>query len=97
MTRHQLRHVVLVPLAAWAALGVAIVATCLYANWPHGPQKAAVTLLIAAAQALVSGVLFMRLDQASPLVRFAAVSGFVWLSYLFIFAFADYLTRAYPF
>lgn len=96
MTRRQWREVVLVPLAAWAALAAAIAVTCLYANLPNGPLKPAVALAIAAGQALVSGVLFMRLGRASALVRLAAAAGFLWLSLLFILAFADYLTRAYP-
>ena len=96
MTREQLKEVILVPCAAWGGLALAIVFTCLYANIPGGPQKTAVALAVASLQALASGIIFMRLGKSSALVRLTAAAGFLWLSFLFIFAFADYLTRPYP-
>jgi hypothetical protein len=36
----------------------------------------------------------MRLDRASALVRITAAVGFLWLSFLFIFTFADFVMRS---
>jgi cytochrome c oxidase subunit 4 len=93
VTRRQLKHVILVPLGAWAALAAAILITCVYANLPQTPAKPAIALLIAAAQAVVSALVFMRLDRASALLRLTALAGLAWLSLLFILSFGDYLTR----
>jgi cytochrome c oxidase subunit 4 len=93
VTGSQLKHVVLVPLAAWAGLATAIVVTCVYANLPQTPAKPLVTLLIAAGQAAASALVFMRLDKASSLLRLTALAGLAWLSLLFILSFGDYLTR----
>ena len=96
MTRAEVKEVVLVPCVAWAGLMLAVVFTTLYANLPNGPQKPAVALGVASLQAFLSALVFMRLGKASTLVRLTAAVGFLWLSFLFIFAFADYLTRPYP-
>ncbi|HUZ12624.1 MAG TPA: hypothetical protein VMU93_07250 [Caulobacteraceae bacterium] len=96
MTRRQWKQVVATPFAAWAALALGIGLTCGYALMGASPFKPAIALAIAACQAAVSAIVFMRLDRASALVRFAAVSGVLWLSFLFILSFCDYLSRAYP-
>lgn len=96
MTREQRKTVIFVPCAAWAGLALAVVFTALYAHIPRVPAKPAVTLAIAGAQMLASGLIFMRLDKSSALVRLTAAVGLAWLSFLFIFSFADYLTRPYP-
>ena len=96
MTPRQRRDVFWVPGAAWAAIAAAVALTCVCARAPIGPWKPWVALAIAAGQAMISGLLLMRLDRSNALVRVTAAAGFAWLSLLFILAFADYLTRAYP-
>jgi cytochrome c oxidase subunit IV len=96
MTGRQFRQVILTPAIVWLVIAAAITATSLYASLPNGPQKPAVSLAIAGAQAILSGVVFMRLDKAAALVRLAAMAGFLWLSLLFILSFGDYLTRPWP-
>jgi caa(3)-type oxidase subunit IV len=94
MTRTELKSVVLVPLATWAGLCLALAATAAYAFIPDAPIKPVAALAIAAFKVFLIAAFFMRLDRASALVRLTAVAGFLWLSFLFIFAFADYAMRA---
>ena len=42
---------------------------------------------------MLVGLYFMRLNRSSALVRLTAIAGVFWLSFLFIMAGADYLTR----
>jgi caa(3)-type oxidase subunit IV len=93
MTRKELKSVVLVPLATWAGLCLALAATATYAFLPDAPVKPIIALAIAAFKVTLIAAFFMRLDRASPLVRLTAAVGFLWLSFLFVFAFADYLMR----
>jgi cytochrome c oxidase subunit 4 len=93
MTREQRAHVLIAPLKIWAALMALLAATFLYAFLPDAPLKLAVSLVIAAAKALLIAILFMQLKQATGLVRMAALAGTVWVSFLYLIAFADYLTR----
>jgi cytochrome c oxidase subunit 4 len=51
-------------------------------------------LAIAAFKVILIAAFFMRLDRASALVRITAAVGFLWLSFLFIFAFADFMMRS---
>ncbi|HEX4182170.1 MAG TPA: hypothetical protein VHY34_02805 [Caulobacteraceae bacterium] len=95
MTRDQFKAVLLTPLVVWAALCLALTASALYAFLPAVPVKSLVAMVIAGFKMALIGAFFMRLDRASALVRITAAVGFVWLSFLFIFAFADYLTRAH--
>lgn len=52
-----------------------------------------VILLLAGVQMLLVLTFFMRLQHSSAIVRLSAAAGFVWLSFLFILAFSDYLMR----
>ncbi len=92
--RPSARVLALTPLLSWAALMVLLAATVTYALTPHAPFKAAVALGISTAKATLIALFFMRLIKAPPLVRLAALAGLFWLSFLFLFVFADYLTRA---
>lgn len=94
MTRSQFKEVVLVPVLAWAALCAILLATALYAFWPQGHLKAAVGPIFALCKALIIAIVFMRLDRSSAMIRFAAVTGLLWLSILFTLTLADYFTRA---
>ena len=93
MTPGQRAHVVLGPLKIWAALLLLLGATVFYAYLPHAPLKLELALAIAVAKALLIAMLFMQLRRAAWLVRLAALVGLVWTSFMFLFAFSDYLTR----
>lgn len=93
MTRKQRAHVVLKPLKIWAALLGLLGLTIAYAHFPQAPLKAEVSLAIAAAKVLLIALFFMQLREAAWLVRLAALTGIVWLSFLFLIGFSDYLTR----
>jgi cytochrome c oxidase subunit IV len=93
MTRAQAREVLWAPLAVWAALMALLALTILYAYWPAVPLKTEVALAVGAAKAFLIAVFFMQLRQAAALVRLAAAAGLVWLTFLYLFASADYLTR----
>ncbi len=60
----------------------------------HG-WNALVALLIAAVQAIVMVVVFMRLRWSPPLTRLWAASGVVWLAILMVGTLDDVLTRAW--
>ena len=87
------RHVLLRPLIAWAALLALLALSIGYAYWPAAPLKAEIGLAVAAMKAALIALVFMQLREASALVRLAAAAGLGWLSLLFLFAFADFLTR----
>lgn len=93
MTRDQRARVILAPLAIWAALLALVGLTILYAYIPHAPGKTWVALLIALAKVLLIALLFMQLRTAAGMVRVAAVIGIVWATFLYLFSFADFLTR----
>lgn len=92
--RTSMRQLLMTPLLTWAALMALLLATVSYALVPHAPLKPWVALSISAAKASLIALFFMRLVKATPLVRLAGLAGVFWLSFLFLFAFADYLTRA---
>ncbi|WP_158914490.1 oxidase [Caulobacter sp. S45] len=81
------------PILAWAALLTLLALNVVLAGLPLGVFKLPANLAVAALQAIVMGLVFMRLNRASWLVRLCAVSAFLWISLMFILAFADTLTR----
>ena len=87
------RQILLIPLLVWAALMVLLAATLGYAYLPRAPGKIVSGLVVAAAKAGLIAIVFMQLGKASAIVRLAAVAGLAWLSLLFLFSFADFLTR----
>ena len=87
------RHIVLAPLLVWAALILLLGLSLAYAYWPHGPVKFGAGLAIATAKAGLIAAVFMQLRKAGALVQLAAASGLAWLTLLFLFSFADFLTR----
>lgn len=93
MTREQRAQVIVAPLKIWAALLVLLGLTVGYAYLPHAPLKTEVSIAIAVAKAVLIAMLFMQLREAAWLVRLAALAGVVWVSFLYIIAFSDYLTR----
>lgn len=92
----SLRAIATTPLVVWIALLAALAVTVAYALLPHAPLKPVVALSISALKATIIALFFMRLNKETSLVRLTALAGVFWLSFLFLFAFADYLTRAAP-
>ena len=93
MDDRERREILLQPILGWAGLMLLLGATLGYAFLPGAPGKIVVALAIAAADAALVATMFMRLGQASAIVRLAAIGGVAWLSLLFLFSFADFLTR----
>lgn len=93
MTREQKREVLWAPLKIWAGLMVLLTATFAYAYVPHGPVKTEVAMAISIAKAGLIAAFFMQLSKATGLVRMAALAGLAWASLLYLFSFADFLTR----
>ena len=93
MTRGERRELIWEPLAIWASLLALLAATIAYAYWPGAPAKLGVSLTIGVTKATVIALLFMQLRRATGIVRLAALAGVIWASFLYLFAFADYLTR----
>ncbi|GJE31039.1 cytochrome C oxidase subunit IV family protein [Methylobacterium oxalidis] len=80
-------------LLVWAGLILLLGLSCLAAWAPLGGWTSAVNLGLAATQAALVAVLFMRLDEAGPLVRLTAACGLFWLAILFTLCLTDVLSR----
>ena len=87
------RHILIVPVLVWAGLMALLFASLGYAYLPDAPLKIAFGIAVAVGKAALIGVVFMQLTKASALVRVTAAAGAAWLSLLFLFSFADFLTR----
>lgn len=83
------RRVIPVWLGLMALLGV----TCVLAYAPLQDWSPAVGFGIAATQAALIGLLFMRLIQAPALIRLTAACGLFWSAILFTLTLADVLSR----
>ncbi len=93
MKRAARRHVLWAPVGIWLALLLLLALTLGYAYWPAGPAHAEAGIAIGTMKGLLIALFFMQLRRAPGLVRLAAIAGFVWLSFLFLLAFSDILTR----
>ncbi|MBT0667618.1 cytochrome C oxidase subunit IV family protein [Novosphingobium profundi] len=93
MTHEERREIVLAPLIVWAGLFVLLGLTWGYAYIPGASAKVIVSLTIALAKGALIVAFFMQLRRADGLTRLAALAGIVWASFLFLFTFADFLTR----
>ena len=82
------------PLLVWGALVALLFLSVGAAYAPLGPFKTSTSLAIAGIKAVLIGLVFMRLNRSSNLVRLAALAGLVWASFLFLLAGADYLARS---
>ena len=89
----ETRRILLIPLLVWAGLITLMFASLGYAYLPDAPAKLAAGLVVAALKAGLIGTIFMQLRKASGLVLVAGAAGLFWLSLLFLFSFADFLTR----
>ncbi len=87
------RAIILIPLLVWAGLVLLLLASLGYAYLPGAPLKLAGGLAIAAGKAALIAIVFMQLGKAGALVRVTAGAGLAWLTLLFLFSFADFLTR----
>ena len=81
------------PLIIWAALLLLLAATVGSAFIPLGPFNAIINIGIAAAKTVLVLLFFMKLRSSSALLRLAALAGVFWLSFMFMLAASDYLTR----
>jgi cytochrome c oxidase subunit IV len=80
-------------LPVWLGLMALLAVGCALAYAPLGGWGAAVSFGIAATQAALVGLLFMRLIEAPALVRLTAACGLFWSAILFTLTFADVLSR----
>lgn len=87
------REIIIIPLLVWAALMALVFVSLGYAYWHGAPARFAVGLAIAAVKTAFIALIFMQLRRASGLVRIASLAGLFFLSLLFFFSFADFLTR----
>jgi cytochrome c oxidase subunit 4 len=77
----------------WVALMLLLLLTLALAYVPIGTMSPAPGIGIAAIKAALVVLLFMELNNATPLIRLAALSGVVFLSALFLLTLADVLSR----
>jgi cytochrome c oxidase subunit 4 len=77
----------------WIALLGLLAATLSLAYVPMGIYNTVTGLGISAIKAALVVVLFMKLLDASPIVRIAAAAGLFWLAFLFALSATDYMTR----
>ncbi|GJE12467.1 MULTISPECIES: cytochrome C oxidase subunit IV family protein [Methylobacterium] len=80
-------------LPVWLGLMALLAVACALAYAPLGPWTAAVSFGIATTQAALVALLFMRLIEASALIRLTAACGLFWSAILFTLTFADVLSR----
>lgn len=92
-TRRAVREVVTLPVKVLVGLFVLMGLSLAYAYLPGVPLKFAAGLVIAVVKLALVVLFFMEMKSAGPLVRLAAAAGLCWLSFLFLFSFADRLTR----
>jgi cytochrome c oxidase subunit 4 len=80
-------------LPVWLGLMALLALSCAAAYAPLGAWNVAVSFGIAATQAGLVALLFMRLDRASALIRLTAACGLFWSAILFSLSLADVLSR----
>jgi caa(3)-type oxidase subunit IV len=81
------------PSLVWLALLLLLGATVTLAYVPLGAFNTALSYMIAAGKAALVFIFFMHLNRSPAFVRLVAVTGFLWLTFLFSLTFADYVTR----
>ena len=77
----------------WGALMLLVLLTLRLAYLPLGRFNLPVSLLIAAAKALLIGIVFMELRVAKGFIRLAAGAAFLWIAVMFALTFSDLITR----
>jgi cytochrome c oxidase subunit IV len=81
------------PLAVWLVLLMLLAISAGSAYVPIGPFNAAINLLIAAVMIFLLASYLMNLRWSNTLVRLIAASGLLWLVFMFVLTFTDYLSR----
>ena len=81
-------------LLVWAALMLLVLLTLGLAYLPLGRFNMPLGLLIAAAKALLIGLVFMELRLAKSFIRLAAGAAFLWIAVMFALTFSDLASRA---
>lgn len=81
-------------LLVWAMLMVLVLLTLGLAYLPLGQFNMPLALLIAAAKALLIGIVFMELRLANSFIRLAAGAAFLWIAVMFALTFSDLASRA---
>ena len=89
----SIRNLIRRPLKALIGLTVLLMLTTALAFVPLGPMNLVVSLLIAGLKVAIIIVIFMELLKGSGVQMLAAGVGVFWLSFLFLLAFSDYLSR----
>lgn len=81
------------PALVWLILLSLLAASCWSAFLPLGSYNAALNLVLAAVMLFLLATFLMNLAQASALLRLVASAGLLWVVFLFVLTFADYLSR----
>jgi len=81
------------PLAVWLVLLPLLAVSAGTAFLLLGHFNAAVNLAIAAIMVCMLAAFLMNLRWSSALVRIFAASGLLWLVFMFVLIFTDYLSR----
>ena len=87
------RAIVFAPLLSWLALLVLLALTIALAYVPLGRLNLVVALAIATLKDVIVALIFMELIHAKAVHRLAAAIGILWLAFLFLLMFSDYLAR----
>jgi cytochrome c oxidase subunit 4 len=93
MTGHVVRRPVYYVVSAALAVLLVVTVAASYVNL--GPFNVVVAIGIATAKAVLIVLYFMHVRYSPPLVRLAAVAGFVWLGILLVLLLADYAARGW--
>jgi cytochrome c oxidase subunit IV len=88
-----MREIVFAPLLSWLALLILLALTIGLAYVPLGRLNLVVALAIAGLKDAIVALIFMELIHAKPVHRLAAAIGMLWLAFLFLLMFSDYLAR----
>ena len=81
--------------AVSVALAVLLVLTVAASYVDLGTFNIVVAMAIAIAKAVLIVLFFMHVRYSPPLVRLAAVGGFVWLGIMLLLILADYAARGW--
>ncbi len=81
------------PVLVWLVLLVLLGLNVALAHLPASSPRALANLIVAAVQAMLMFLVFMRLNRSSALVRLAAGAAFFWIIFLFTMSGADFFTR----
>jgi cytochrome c oxidase subunit 4 len=81
-------------LLVWAMLMLLVLLTLGLAYLPLGRFNMPLAMLIAAAKALLIGIVFMELRLAKSFIRLAAGAAFLWIAVMFALTFSDLASRA---